>query len=330
MPGVVLTRRRLPADSCPPGQTPAQDARSPGGREPAHVGAGLGDDHVDREAIEAGNGEQRLVDRIERGGAGIDLLGQRRDRVVEEVEVTEDPTTGHGVVRAEVAGQRFCERRDLRSHLALGQRGESRRVLLAGDQCFDHRATGLGQDLRRDRGQLDAGVLKDLLEPLDLGDPGVDLGLAVAGQLTKLSDRQRRHEARPDHPVGRDVGQPLGIGEIGLASGDFLDVPRVAQPDGESPLQRVEHGLPIDAGGLHRDELHVTVRQPSFEHLKSGGRGGELLLLANYAAPGAKVAEARDDAVAMHVQAGDSIMDLLHCCLLPDGVDDRPAGEGPW
>jgi hypothetical protein len=114
-----------------------------GGWEPGHVGAGLGDDHVDREAIEPRNGEQRLVDRIERGRASVDLLGQRPDRLIKEVEVSEDPTTGHRVVRAEVPGQRFCERRDLRSHLALGQRGEFRWILFAGDQRFDHRPSRL-------------------------------------------------------------------------------------------------------------------------------------------------------------------------------------------
>jgi hypothetical protein len=99
------------------------------------------------------------------------------------------------------------------------------------------------------------------------------------------------------------------------------------------PIQQrlvAHHGLSVHARGLHRDELNVAVRQPSFENLKAGGRGGKPLLLANYAAPGAKLAKARDDAVAMHVQAANAIMDLLHCCLLSDGVDDRPAGERPW
>jgi hypothetical protein len=30
------------------------------------------------------------------------------------------------------------------------------------------------------------------------------------------------------------------------------------------------------------------------------------------------------------IQPGNPIMDLIHCCLLPDDDDDRPAGEGPW
>jgi len=95
-------------------------------------------------------------------------------------------------------------------------------------------------------------------------------------------------------------------------------------------LQRVEDGLPVHAGGLHRHQLHLPVGQPRLEHPQPGRRGREPLLLPGYAAPGAKLTEARDDAVAMHIEPGDAIMDLLHDCLLPDGVDDRPAGERPW
>jgi hypothetical protein len=79
------------------------------GAEPSHVGAGLGDDHIDREAIEARDREQRLVDGIERGGSRVDLLGQRPDRVVKEIEVSEEPTACDSVVGAEVPGQRFEE-----------------------------------------------------------------------------------------------------------------------------------------------------------------------------------------------------------------------------
>src|SRR5262249_41323696 len=68
-------------------------------------------------------------------------------------------------------------------------------------------------------------------QPLDLLCAGVDLGLAVAGQLAQLPDRRRRDETRPHHPVRRHVGQPLGVGEIALASRHVLDVLGVAQPD---------------------------------------------------------------------------------------------------
>ena len=49
-----------------------------------------------------------------------------RDRVVEEIEMAEDPLAGDGVVRAEVAGQRLGQRRDLRAHPAFRQLGQLR------------------------------------------------------------------------------------------------------------------------------------------------------------------------------------------------------------
>jgi hypothetical protein len=84
LPAVVLTLRRLPADSWLPGHTPVQEARSAAVGNRDHVGAGLGDDHVDREPIESGNRQLRLIDRFERGGSSIDLFGERTDRGVEE------------------------------------------------------------------------------------------------------------------------------------------------------------------------------------------------------------------------------------------------------
>ena len=84
-----------------------------------------------------------------------------------------------------------------------------------------------------------AKSLIDLLQSLDLGDSRVDLGLAVARQLPKFSDRWWWHEARTNHPMGSDVGEPLGIRQVGLAARNLLDVAGVAQPHGETAaLQR--------------------------------------------------------------------------------------------
>jgi hypothetical protein len=102
-----------------------------GSREPGHVGAGLGDDHLDREPVEPGHRQKRRVHRRKRGRARIDLLGQGGDRLAQEVEMIEDPPAGDGVVGAEVSGQRLGQRRDLRAHLAHRQLGQLRAIALA-------------------------------------------------------------------------------------------------------------------------------------------------------------------------------------------------------
>ena len=68
------------------------------GGEPAHVGAGLEDDHLDRQPLETKGRQQKVVYRLERRRADFDLLGEGADRRVEEVEVIEDALSGDGSV----------------------------------------------------------------------------------------------------------------------------------------------------------------------------------------------------------------------------------------
>jgi hypothetical protein len=193
--------------------------------------------------------------------------------------VAEDATTGDGVVGAEASSQRFGQGRDLRAQLALRQLGESRSVSFASDQRLDHRPTRLRQYPGSDRGQLDAGVLQDLLQALNLGRARVDLRPAIARQLPQLTDRRRRHKAGPDHPVRSHVSQPLGIAEVALTAGDPPHVARVAQPHDESRLKRIEDGFPVHASGFHRHQLHLSLGQPSLQLGETGGRSGKPFLL---------------------------------------------------
>src|SRR3546814_8578059 len=62
-----------------------------------------------------------------------------------------------------------------------------------------HRPARLGPHARRDRRQLEPGVLEELLQALDLLATSPDLGLAVAGQLPQTPNIRWRHKARTDH-----------------------------------------------------------------------------------------------------------------------------------
>ena len=63
-----------------------------------------------------------------------------------------------------------------------------------------------------------------------ISEPARDLRLPKAGEIAELPNLWRWHEARADHPVGCDIGQPLGGGEVGLAPGDVLHVLCVTGP----------------------------------------------------------------------------------------------------
>lgn len=59
-------------------------------------------------------------------------------------------------------------RGDLAAHAGLGQIGQHCRVVLAFDQGLEHCPARDTDDVGRDRGEFDSGVLQHLLQPLDL------------------------------------------------------------------------------------------------------------------------------------------------------------------
>ncbi len=62
--------------------------------------------------------------------------------------------------------------------------------------------------MRRDAGQLDAGVLEDLLQPLDRAAALIDLRLAQPRQVTQPADLGRRHEAGAHQPELDELAAP--------------------------------------------------------------------------------------------------------------------------
>jgi hypothetical protein len=105
--------------------------------------------------------------------------------------------------------------------------GKDARILLARDQRSQDGQTRHAGHLGGNRGELDIRSFEDLLDPVDLRRPFPDERRAVAGQLAQLPLRARRDEAGPEQAVAEEVGDPLGVPDVGLASGRSLDVGRV-------------------------------------------------------------------------------------------------------
>jgi hypothetical protein len=141
------------------------------------------------------------------------------------------------VVVPQPALQRLHERVALLAQRPAGQLGQPLRVGLAGDQRLQHGAAGGAQDLARDRGELDVGVLQHLLDPVDRPRALLDQAGAEAGQVAQGADRRLRDEAGPDQAVLQQLRQPLTVAHVGLAPGDRLDVVGVGQHDRQVPLQ---------------------------------------------------------------------------------------------
>jgi hypothetical protein len=99
-----------------------------------HVAAGLDDDHLGGASGDAGDRAERLDRLGERGDLLLDRAGGLGDRLVEVVDVGEDPSAEQRVVVVEAALQCLAQGRELRPQLALGEVGEQRWVGGAGDQ----------------------------------------------------------------------------------------------------------------------------------------------------------------------------------------------------
>jgi len=137
---------------------------------------------------------------------------------------------------------------------------------------------------------------------------------------SRSSDVRRRHERRLHHPVRRHVGQPLGVGEVGLSTRDVLHVLSVTEPQLlEEAFEGVVDGPPIDPRCLHGHGAHPGIHEERRELSEAllGGREppfGHLDIPVGHRHPGAG-----DHSVAVDVEAAHLVPDLLHVHLLVVG-----------
>ena len=105
----------------------------------------------------------------------------------------------------------------------------------------------------------------------DVGGAMLDELSAVAEEGTEGTHLGVGAEGGVEEAEGVELADPLAVGEVGLASGDVLDVGSVDQVDLEAaPFQEFEDGNPIDAGGLHRHGVHAAILEPVGESCRSG------------------------------------------------------------
>ncbi len=61
----------------------------------------------------------------------------------------------------------------------------------------------------------------------------------------------------------QQVGDPLGILDVGLTTRNRLDVPSVDHQKGEVRLQQIVDGFPIDPGAFHGHVSDLVVLHPA-------------------------------------------------------------------
>jgi hypothetical protein len=141
--------------------------------------------------------------------------------------------------------------------------GQHPGVPLPGDQRLQHRPARDAEDVGGHRGQLDQGVLQQLLQPLLV--PGALLGQVSAqpGVVPQPADRGRRDERGPQHAPLVELAQPHRIELVGLGpTRQMLDITRVDQPHHQpAGFQQIHKRPPVVGRRLHHDPLDALAGQ---------------------------------------------------------------------
>src|SRR5215207_3357358 len=251
----------------------------PRGGKAAHVHPDLRYEGFGGPTIDAGDGaKERHLLLAERGDHPLDLFAKARYGLVQVVDV------GHYLAHYE--GMIWEEKHPSRASRSAGslERRRPRANSASTSGSVVPPTSASAQEPFR-RHQARAWLQKRALSR-HLGAPSPDVGpplcaprflsRAVAGEVPKLPDLFRWHEAGAHQPVLHKLADPLGVLDVGLPTGDVLEVPGVEKPQLEVVLQHVVDGLPVHSGGFHAHQPHPKGSQPVPQQQESSSGGGEL------------------------------------------------------
>src|SRR6266851_37814 len=180
---------------------------------------------------------------------------------------------------------------------------------------------GLEDALPRDTGhvaehgcQLDVGAFERLLQSIHLGRPLVDQRGPIAYEFAQLALVPIRNEARTQQTMTEQIGNPLGIFDVGFAAWHGLQVLRVDDQQGErlALLQDVVDRLPVDPSGFHRYVGAATLDQPLAQGFQVGcHRPKGAHFLVDHALR-RRAQHTRDNRLLVHVQPGTPLVNNVH------------------
>src|SRR5262249_6002838 len=131
-------------------------------------------------------------------------------------------------------------------------------------------------------------------------------------QLPQLPLRPWRDEAALQQAALQQLGDPLAILDIGLASGHAAEMLGINQQHRETSLQEVEDRFPVDPGRFHGYLSHALGGQPIAQQLQLRSRRAEGADLTVDAAVSAEAAYACHHGLLVNIQAGAAGIQDLH------------------
>jgi len=174
--------------------------------------------------------------------------------------------------------------------------------------------------------ELNAGAFEQLERAVAFRGQGADQGFAVAHQFAQHPDRRWRHKARAHQPMADQVGDPLRVLHVSLASGHVAHVRGIADDDGEVTLQGSMHRLPVDTRALHADVGDAFLKQPLAQGREVLAHGAEAAHLLERAAPCRAENNASHHRALVHIEPGGAFDQCVHHHLQQQGWRARRRG----
>jgi hypothetical protein len=285
------------------------------GGEARHVNADLGHDHMGAHLAQSRHGAQPFGGASKRFEPKTHLLLDRGDGLIQRIDMTQVKLEHEAVMGANVAAQRLAQLGAAGLDATVDARDQALGISLAVDDGLRHCAPALAQEVAEHDAELEVGVFEHFLDALDVCAPLAHELLAGARERAQFLHGDRGHEARPDQAVGKQVGQPRRVIDVGLAPRHVLDMRRVGWRQLEVAFQDMPDRLPVHASRLHGDVLDAKAIEPIDQGQQPrGGRGKSPDCLQRRAL--AADAHASHDALLAHVQAGAARVDDFHNRLL--------------
>src|SRR5215475_4295075 len=123
----------------------------------------------------------------------------------------------------------------------VGEFSQFPRISDAVDHRLDHSPAAEADDVADDRVELDVGLFKRLLNPLDMAGLLACELLASAQQRAELLHLLFRYEARLDQPETHQIDDPHGVVHAVLRPGTFLMCLALATSNSNLPSLRIFH-----------------------------------------------------------------------------------------
>lgn len=184
-----------------------------------------------------------------------------------------------------------------------------RDIRLAGDKEFHKISPRDAKEIGYDGVNFDIGALEGFVDASSEISDRSHIALTHPPKLTPLASILGQKKASPEQTVSEQTGKPLRVGNIGLASGDILDMTGIDKDELQVPFKDVVYRMPVNAGTLNGRDGTLMSGEPVSEVEKVVGESPKLLDLADRLSVLVGIEQAGRDVILVDVKSAANGVD---------------------